>query len=233
MSAPAGQTSPALPAAGQMLATPPAAPAPASFMSSASSAVSEGYKTARLMSWATIIMNVLILGSLIFLFSMLISIRKIVGKIWKKKERYISTHEHYKTPLSPSPSDDDEEGYAVDSDDEETPKPKKKTPAPDEEGYAADDMDSEETPKPKKKTPAPDEEGYAAEADMESEVTPKPKKKTLAPEDEEESQKPKKKTPAPEEFIPTYKNNTIVSEGYYTGENYTQQHPRRLFNIFA
>ena len=175
-------------------------------------------------------MNVLILGFLIFLFSMLISIRKIVGKIWKKKERYISTHEHYKTPLSPSPSDDDEEGYAVDSDDEETPKPKKKTPAPDEEGYAADDMDSEETPKPKKKTPAPDEEGYAAEADMESEETPKPKKKT---EDEEETEKPKKKTPAPEEFIPTYKNNTIVSEGYYTGENYTQQHPRRLFNIFA
>ena len=192
----AGQTSPVLapvaPVAQPAALIMPAAP--------------EGSKTASIMGWVTVGMNVLILGFLIFLFSMLISIRKIVGKIWKKKEKYIPTHEHYKTPLSLSPSDDDEEGYAE---------------------------DDEESPKPKKKTPAPDEEGYAAEADMESEETPKPKKKTLAPEDEEESQKPKKKTPAPEEFIPTYKNNTIVSEGYYTGENYTQQHPRRLFNIFA
>jgi len=195
----------------------------------------------------TIIMNLLVFGFLLYIFAMLISIRKVVGKIWKKirgSERYIPSHEHYKTSLSPSPSED-EEGYAMDSDDEETPKPKKKK-TPDEEGYAAE-SDDEETPKPKKKK-TPDEEGYAAESD--DEETPKPKKKKTPDEEgykadveadaeadgEEKTLKPKKKTPAPEDFIPVYTNNTIVSEGYYTGgarENFVQQQPRRLFNIFA
>ena len=172
----------------------------------------------------TIIMNLLVFGFLLYIFAMLISIRKVVGKIWKKirgSERYIPSHEHYKTSLSPSPSED-EEGYAMDSDDEETPKPKKKK-TPDEEGYAAE-SDDEETPKPKKKK-TPDEEGYKADVEADAEA-----------DGEEKTLKPKKKTPAPEDFIPVYTNNTIVSEGYYTGgarENFVQQQPRRLFNIFA
>ena len=166
------------------------------------------------MSWISIIINLVIFGFLIFTIVILISIRKRVGRIYKR-EKYIPTHEQFKTPLN---GENEEEGYATESDDEDSPKTKKKTRAP-EEGYKADaDSDDEETTKTKKKTRAP-EEGYKADADSDDEETPKPKKKTLAPED----------------FIPIYKNNTIVSEGYYTsaGENYIQQHPRRLFNIFA
>ena len=209
------------------------------------------------MKYITFIMNFLVFGFLLYIFVMLISIRKVVGKIWKNKERYIPSHEHYKTPVLgeneeegyATDSDDedspktkkkkksDEEGYKAESDDEDTPKPKKKK-ASDEEGYKAE-SDDEDTPKPKKKK-ASDEEGYKAESDDED--TPKPKKKKAPDEegykadaDDEDTPKPKKKTPAPEDFIPVYTNNTIVSEGYYTGarENFVQQQPRRLFNIFA
>jgi len=162
------------------------------------------------LQYTNVVMYFLILCFLIFIMWFLIGIRRIVGKIWKKKERYIPSHELFKTPIL----GENEEGYATDSDDEDTLKPKKKKKS-DEEGYKGE-MEDEDTPKPKKKK-ASDEEGYKGE--MEDEETPKPKKKT----------------PAPEDFIPVYTNNTIVSEGYYTGarENFVQQQPRRLFNIFA